>query len=156
MNRLTRTPSARAFVDQRPQALGIRRKLPAMVARELPLAIGHEGGLVRAQLTHEVHQVVEGIALDVELHTEMAGQQLVQVVHVMGADVPRVGPRMHGDALRTGGQTERGSADHAGNAQVAGVAHQGDLVQVDRQGSFFGHGFRCGRSVAGYSDKVQW
>ncbi len=44
------------------------------------------------------------------------------------------GARVHGDALRTGLQAQLCGARDAGNAQVARVAHQGDLVDVDRQG----------------------
>ena len=43
-------------------------------------------------------------------------------------------PGVHRNALCTRLQAQGGGAGHAGNAQVARVAHQGDLVDVDGQG----------------------
>ena len=37
-----------AFLDQRAQAVGVLGEVPAVVGGELVLAVGHEGGLVRA------------------------------------------------------------------------------------------------------------
>ncbi|MCY1368508.1 hypothetical protein D9M69_554930 [compost metagenome] len=105
-----------------------------MVAGRLGFTVGHEGGLVRLELAHEVHQVVEGVAFDVELDARpVLGEQFRQVVHVVRADVARVRPWVHGDALRAGGQTGLGGAHHARDAEVARVAHQGHLVEVDRK-----------------------
>ena len=63
------------------QALGVLGEAPAVVGGELVFGVGHEGDLVGAVLAHEVHQVVEGVALDVELGVRMvlaqpAGQAL--------------------------------------------------------------------------------
>jgi hypothetical protein len=49
------------------QPLAIGGDVPAVVGRELAFAVGHEGGLVGLHRSDEVHQVVEGVALDVVL-----------------------------------------------------------------------------------------
>ena len=104
-----------------------------MVAGKLAFTIGHKRGLRGPQLPHEVHQVVKGVALDVELAgLGPGGQHLGQLVHIICADMALVRARVHGDALRTGLQAQACSPGNAGNAQMARVAHQGDLVEVDR------------------------
>ena len=120
-----------SFVNERAQPIRIRSDVPAMVAGELPLRVGHERALVRAQLAHEVHQVVEGIAFDVELRLRPSLEHLVQRVDIVGADVPRVGPGVHRDPSRTCLQARLRRARDAGYAQVARVADQRHLVQVD-------------------------
>ena len=103
MNRLTRTPSDRGLGDQRPQALAVRGQAPAVVGLvNWPTLSGtkvHWCGLQRA---HEVHQVVERVALDVELGLRPSLHQRGELVHVVRADVALVGPRVHGDAVRAG------------------------------------------------------
>jgi hypothetical protein len=111
-----------------------------------PFAVGHKGRLVRAHLTHKVHQVVKRIAFDVVFAAGPVLQQVGKVEHVLRADVALVRARVHGDAVRTGLQALGGRAGEAGNAQVARVAHQGDFVQVDRQGCF--HGGQAGEVAA--------
>jgi hypothetical protein len=60
-------------------------------------------------------------------------------MHVFSADVARIRPRVHGDAVGSGLQAQGGGAQDAGNAQVAGVAHQRHLVEVDGKGGVLGH-----------------
>ncbi len=107
-----------------------------MVGGELVLAVGHEGDLMRAHLAHKVHEVLGGIALDVVLGLgPVLAQQGSQLMHILRADVAAIGPRVHGDALGTGEQAELGRLCHAGNAQMPGVAQQGHLVDIDREGT---------------------
>ena len=119
--------------DQRLQAAQVVGKAPAVVAGELVFAVGHEGHLVRPNLAHEVHQVLERVALDVVLGFGPLFHQRRQRVHVRGADMPRVGPRVHGDALRARFKRLARQLHHVGDAQMPGVAQQRDLVDVDRQ-----------------------
>ena len=67
MNRLTRTPSARASSISGCSRAPSRRQVPAVVGGGLLGAVGHEGALLRPGLAHQLHQVVERVALDVEL-----------------------------------------------------------------------------------------
>ena len=120
---------------QRGQALGVLRKLPAVVAGELAFAVGHKGHLLGAHAAHKTHEVVEGVALDVVLAPGPGFEQLGQLGHVGGADVAFIGPGVHGDAVGTGLQTLGGGARQAGNAEVPGVAQRGHFVDVDRQGA---------------------
>ena len=127
------------FIDQRSQAGSVLRELPAVVGRGLLDAVGHERHLVHRQalarqLAHEAHQVVEGVALDVVFGLRPLLHQIGQLIDIVRADVALIGARVHGDAVRAGLQRQRRSTQHAGNAQLARVAQQRDLVDVDRQG----------------------
>jgi hypothetical protein len=101
-----------------------------MVGGELALAVGHEGHLMRPHGAHEVHQVVEGVALDVVLGLRPVLQQRGEVVHVVRADVALVGPRVHGDAVGAGLQASVARAHDARDAQVARVAQQATLLTL--------------------------
>ena len=79
---------------------------------------------------------MKGIALDIELSVGPVLHQRRDFVHVIGANVPLIGPWMHRDALGTGLQAQLGGARHARNVEVPGVAQQGNLVDIDRQGRF--------------------
>ncbi len=46
------------------------------------------------------------------------------------ANVAGIGPRVHGDAVRTGGQAGLGGFHHARDAQVARVADQATLLRL--------------------------
>ena len=122
-----------AFIDQGPQPRAIGGQIPAVVGGELALAVGHEGGLLRAHRTHQVHQVVEGVAFEVVLGLRPDFQQRRQLEHIAVADVPLIRPRMHRDAVGTGLQRQRRQPHDVRDAEVAGVAQQRDLVHVDRE-----------------------
>ena len=129
--------------DQGPQGRLVGRKIPSMVAGELPLAIRHKSQLVhrqaaRADVAGAFQQVVQRVAFDVELAVRPIAHQLGQVHHVMGADMARVRARMHRDTRRTGLQAQSRCAGQARYAQMPGVAHQRDFVEVDRQGDAVG------------------
>ena len=123
-----------AFGDQGTQAFGVLREGPAVVAGELAFAVWHKGDLVRAHRTHMRHQVVEGVALDVEFAVRPGLHQRGQLGHVAGADVALVRARVDGDALRASLQAQLGCARHTGDAQMARIAQQRDFIDVDRQG----------------------
>mmetsp|Transcript_4852 Transcript_4852/g.17273 ORF Transcript_4852/g.17273 Transcript_4852/m.17273 type:complete len:287 (+) Transcript_4852:1388-2248(+) len=121
------------LADQRAQPLGVLRQGPAMVGGELVFGVGHEGDLMGTMPVHEVHQVLGRVAFDVELGVGPVLQQGGQVIDVTGPDVAGVRAGMHRDALGAGAQAELGRAQHAGDAEVARVAQQRHLVDVDRQ-----------------------
>jgi hypothetical protein len=119
-----------------------------MVAGELTFGVGHQSALMRPQLTNEVHEVVKGIALDVELHRRPIDEQAMQVAHVAGTDVPGIGPRVHRDAVGAGVQAQGSRAQHVRNAELARVAHQGHLVEIHRKsGSGRGIGHKACKSI---------
>ena len=122
--------------NQRAQAIGMAgggRQVPAMVAGGLAFAVGHKGALVRPHGTHEVHQVLGGVALDVELAVGPGLHECGEVGDVMGADMALVGPGVDGDAGGTGLQADFRRAGDAGVAQITPVAHLGHEVDVDGQ-----------------------
>ena len=123
-----------AFGDQGLQARRIFGKAPAMVAGELAFAVGHKRHLLGPHLTHQVHQVVKRIALDVELTVRPSLHHRHQVLDIRGADMALIWTRMHGDALRTRLQAQLRGTRHTGNAQMPRVAQQGHFVDIDRQG----------------------
>ena len=104
-----------------------------MVAGELVFAVGHQGALLRPQLAHQVHEVVKGVALDVELALWPLPHQASNVMRVLGADVALIGPGVDGDAMCARLQAQLGRAQRAGQGQVAAVAQQRHFVDVDRQ-----------------------
>jgi hypothetical protein len=110
-----------------------------MVTGELAFTVGHISQLVQGQalvfhLLRQDHQVVKGIALDVELSVGPVLQQTAQFKDIVAPYVSFVRSGMHRDALRPGFQTQLRRARDRGDAQVARVAQGGDLVEVDRQG----------------------
>jgi hypothetical protein len=116
----------------------VTEQVPAVVAGELAFAVGHEGRLLRPHCADEAHQVVERVALDVVFGGRPVLHQRGQLVYVLAPDVAFVGARVHGDAVGTRLQAQRRGLDDARNAQVARIAQQRDLVDVDRQRGAFG------------------
>ena len=124
------------IVNQRLETHSIVGEHPTMVAGELALRVGHKGYLVHrqttlAQVAHTAHEVVEGVPFHVVFAVRPSLQQLGQIQHVLRTNMARIGPRVHRNTRRTGLQAQRGRARDAGDAQVAGVAHQGNFVEVD-------------------------
>ena len=122
------------LLDERAQALAVGGQVPPMVTRELVNRVGHEGGLVRPSGPHDIHEVVERVALDVELGLRPTLHQGGNFIDIPRADVPLIRARVNGDALAAGLQAALGCAHHAGNVQVARIAQQRHLVDVHRQG----------------------
>src|SRR5699024_9578804 len=78
------------------------------------------------------------VAFDVVFHP-VAGQA-GQGAHVLGPDVALVRARMHGDAAATGIHAHAGRGAYIGLVLAAGVAQQGDLVEIDAEK---GHGVQA-------------
>ena len=77
-----------------------------MVAGELALGVRHKGHLVYrqaalAQVVHTIHQVVKGVALNVEFSVRPGLEQFGQLHYILRPDVPRIGTRMHRDTRST-------------------------------------------------------
>ena len=103
-----------------------------MVGGELAFGIRHKGDLLRAHFFHQGHEVVKRVALDVVFAVWPSFEQFSQIEHIAVADMALIGSRVDCEAMGTRLQTKGGSTGDAGNAQMAGVAHQRDFVQVDR------------------------
>ena len=124
--------------DQGLQAPGIGGQVPAVVGGGLLGTVWNEGELVqrqalRDQRSRNVHQVVERVALDVELGLGPGLHEQGELAHVARADMPFVGPRMNRDAVRSGLQHDSGRARDAWHVERAGVAQPRHLVEVDRE-----------------------
>jgi len=76
---------------------------------------------------------LERIAFDIEFGRRPGPQQLRQFMHVSAADMPRVRPRMHGDAVGAGVQRDARSRGDRRDAEAARVAQQRDFVEVDAE-----------------------
>ena len=77
-----------------------------MVAGELVFAVRHESALVQRQATgrqvvYKFHQILERIALNIELTARPVLHHRGDFIDVVTPDVPLVGARMHGDAIRS-------------------------------------------------------
>jgi hypothetical protein len=112
------------------QDSGVCRKAPAVVRGELALGIRHKSDLVRPHQTNQGHQVVQRVAFDVVFAVWPVFHQRRQVVHIAVANMALVRTGMHRDAVGTSLQTQGGRAGDAGNTEVAGVAHQRNLVHI--------------------------
>ena len=133
MNRLTRTPSVRASaISGASRSASAARSQPWSDVACCSLSGTNVHCCGRSSRTQR-HQVVERIALDVELGLRPVLQQRGELAHVAGADVALVGARVHGDAVRAGLERDRRRPTTLGIAECALVAQQGDLVDVDRQ-----------------------
>ena len=55
-----------AFGNQGAQHFALGGQVPAVVGGALLHAVGHKSGLVRAHRAHDVHQIVQGVAFDIE------------------------------------------------------------------------------------------
>ena len=117
--------------NDRSQALAVLRQIPPMVAGELAFAVWHQRALMGSQGLHETHQILKRIAFDVEFTIRPAPDQARQFMHIRTANMAFVWPRMNRDAAGTLRETDVSCARQRRNTQVAGIAHQRDLVQID-------------------------
>ena len=105
-----------------------------MITGELPFGVRHKSALMRTQVPYKIHQILIGIAFNIELSIRPGPHQHRQLPNVASTNMPLVWPRMHSNTIRSGLQAQRGRAGNARDSQVTRIAHQGDLVQVDGQG----------------------
>ena len=122
-----------AFVNDGAKAFCVGRERPAVVAGGLVRAVGYQRGLVGLELAHKIHQVVKGVAFDVEFAARPVAHHGGQFMHIMAPDVPLVRTGVHGDATGTGHEAQLRSAQHTGYTERAGISQQSDLVHIDRQ-----------------------
>ena len=80
-----------------------------------------------------MHQILQRVALDIKFTIGPVFHQGGDFVHIVGANMALVRPRMHRDAIGASLQAHLGGAAHARNVEVAGVAQQRDLIDVDGQ-----------------------
>src|SRR5262245_9960505 len=129
------------LLENRLEALGVgllvAQQVPALVAGEGVGAVGDEGALCGSSLADQVEVAVEGVALDVEFGRGVRAQELGDLEDILRADVPLVGARVDGDALRPGVEGQPRGVDDAGDAVGPCVPQGGDLVDVHAQP---GHG----------------
>ena len=138
--------------NQRLEALCVAGESPAVVAGELVFTVGDKGALVQRQaacqqVMHKAHQVLKGIAFDVELAAGPVFHHGGNLEHIITSDVALVGSWVNGDALCARLKAQAGCANHVGNTEVARVAQQRNLVDVDRQRGFVGLSLGSGHSA---------
>ena len=102
-----------------------------VVGEELVGRIGHEGGLVRADLLQDWHQVLEGVAGDVELAPGEFVHQRLEGREFGALDVAFVGTRMHREAARARFQGKTPEVDGIGEAAGPRIAQERDSVEID-------------------------
>jgi hypothetical protein len=107
------------LIDEGRQARAVGGEVPAVVGGGLPGGVGNEGALVRPRRADDGHQVVEGIALDVELGRGPVLEHRGEIVHVSAADVALVGPGVHGDAMSARFEDACGQAGDARDGKRA-------------------------------------
>ena len=139
-------PPALVAVDERRHARAglVRREVPAVIRGQLAVVVRHQRALMR---TGRLDQPVEAgiplarrrvrVAFDVELRPWILVDDRPQLMHIVGADVAPVRPRMHGDAGGARFQNRPGAGHHVRSRTFARIAQPRDLVDVDRQRGHF-------------------
>jgi len=96
-----------------------------VVGGQLAIAIGYQGDLRRPDRLAQCQQAritgawrCKRVAFDVEFHPARSAQR-TQRVHVVAADVARVGARMHGEAVGAGIEAGHARREHAGLVAAA-------------------------------------
>ena len=79
---------------------------------------------MRTDITHERHEVVERIALNVEFAVWITAQQGRERANIFGTNMASIWSRMYRNAGRPGVERDLGKARHAGNTQMPGVPHE--------------------------------
>ncbi len=96
-----------------------------MIRSERCGGIRHERALRRFHFSRDLQKLrIKRIAFNIELDSQHGGQ----LVNVSDSNVPLIGTRMDGDAMRAGGDTNFRGACHAGNADGSRISEQGDFV----------------------------
>jgi len=115
-------------------------QIKSVVGGELIVAVRHQGALVGEGFFHQRHQsriaascCSEGIALDIEFKARMFLHQRRQVANIAGADMTLIRTRVDGDAVGPGINAELSEGGCRRVISVAGIADQGNLVEVDAQ-----------------------
>ena len=101
--------------------------IPAVVAGNLVVTVGHEGDLCGLVFQHEGYELRDRVAFDIELCRETG----LQVTNILIADVALVGTGVHGDALRTEALAVEGYLQDIGVVAATRIANRGDFIDVD-------------------------
>ena len=115
-----------------------------MIRRALARRVGHERHLIGTHLADQRDELRRRIAFDVvfDRRPEFVADQRRELGDVGAADVALVRARVHGDAMGAGLDHQSSRVRHARIADVALVAQQRHLVEVDAQLGFDGSGHR--------------
>ena len=103
--------------------------VPAMITRQLVVAVRHQRYLRRHHLQHQFGKRINGISLDVKLCSD----NRTNVTHVLIADVSLVRSRMHRNALRTKHFHIARHLQYIGVITASGIAQCGDFVDIYTQ-----------------------
>src|SRR6516162_6664164 len=88
---------------------------------------------MRTDMSHDLHKLREWIPFDIELDVGMAAKKFGNIKNIQRPDMALIRTRMHRDAVRSSANRGFDSFDDAGDADVARVAEQCDLVHVDAE-----------------------
>ena len=104
------------------------------------MAVRHHGNLVRHHFQHQVHKAGHGgVALNVEFRL----QEGTDFPHVGIADVPFVGPGMHGNAFCAEAFAVEGGLGYVRHVPAARVAQGGHFIDVDTESCHVFLGLNC-------------
>ncbi len=92
---------------------------------------------MRTDRANKLQKIREWIAFDVQFQPRampaLRAYQLGQFEGIARPGMPLIGARMHGQAMRAGVETNFPGADDVGQIEVALIAQQGDLVEIDAE-----------------------
>ncbi len=112
--------------------VALRAGQPAGLAGHLSWHNRNERALIGAHFLDQIQQFGPWITFDVELdRRRQCAQHPGNFANVIGSDVASVGPRMHSDTRRAGGDRRADCVDDARYPTTARVAQGRDFVHVD-------------------------
>ena len=126
-------PDAVGFegVDQPAQVVGVADGIPTGTRRDGVGRVGHERDLGGFHAAHQINEPVVGVAFDVEFRRD----HLVQIQHVLVANVPLVGPGMDGDTLSAKAFAVQRHLYQVWVVATPRISDRGNLIDIDRQAS---------------------
>ena len=118
-------------MKNRLESLSVYVRLPAVITCDLAGSHRYQRTLVGSYRQDELDEGRVVFALHVELGRGVLLAQVVrQYRHIGEVDVTFIAPRVHGDAMRAGVQTQGGGLQQVGHIASTGVSEQGVLVDV--------------------------
>ena len=117
---------AMEFLRNPPEEVKMCTGIPAMIAGQLVMRVGHESDLGRNHLEHQIDKV----GFRVALYVEFRSKAWLEVQDILMTDMTLVGPGVYRDALCTETLAVQGHTHHVGIVGTSGVADCRHLIDI--------------------------
>ena len=127
--------AALEFLDHILQVILVLDRIPAGIAGQHPVGIGHQRHLRGTDFLHQINKTPNSKLRipnppGVPLYVELRSNDGLDVVDVLIADMPLVGTGMYGDALSTEALAIDSKLFHIGSVAATCIADGGHLVDI--------------------------